>query len=76
MMHSYALAIGLQSGGSILRVGTKTMGKTGLPPLRIFTVGSEAIRTQPMNCKVQYSRSGWGFHNDASGHFIKIGKLP
>ena len=31
MMHSYALAIWLRSGGSILLFGMKPMGKTGLP---------------------------------------------
>ena len=76
MMHSYALAIWLRSGGSILLFGMKPMGKTGLPPPRIFTVGPSAIRTQPMNCKVQYSRSGYGFHYDAFGHVPKGDKFP
>ena len=40
------------------------------------TVGSEAIRTRPMNCGVLYSKSGCRVQNDAFGHFAAGDKLP
>ena len=39
-------------------------------------VGSEAIRTRPMNCGVLYSKSGCRVQNDAFGHFAAGDKLP
>ena len=39
-------------------------------------VGSEAIRTRPMNCGVLYSKSGCRVQNDAFGHFTAGDKLP
>ena len=38
-------------------------------------VGSEAIRTRPMNCGVLYSKSGCRVQNDAFGHFAAGDKL-
>ena len=76
MMQSYASAVRLRGDGPILVLGMEAMVCIGLPPPRIFMVGSEAIRTRPMNFEVQDSRSGCGFQNDAFGHFAKSDKLP
>ena len=49
MMQSYASRVWLQSGGPIFQPAFGPWFAIGLPPPRIFMVGSKAIRIRPMN---------------------------